>query len=137
MRTRQVIIISIDCKVKVLNALITITAVSTCFLAKSRSTHIISYIYLSSCAILAVKSAILVWAILKLKRFIYTIELFVNPNRCLMLIHCVNTAIYMINQLIAAFSYHRKLVLEEKEEEEQAAKLWAIFSFFLILQGLF
>ena len=133
MKTRQVGIRSIDCKIKILNILITVTAVSTCFLAKSRSSHLISYIYLSSCAILAIKSAILIWAIIKFKRFIDTIELFVNPNKGLMLIHCINTVLYMMIQLVAAFLYHRKLVLEETGDEEQAAKVWTFFAFFLIL----
>ena len=90
--------------------MITIIAVSTCFITKSRSTHLIAYIYLSSFAILVVKSAILVWAIVKWKRFIDTIELFVNPNRGLMLIHCVNTAIYMTIQLAATILYQRRIV---------------------------
>ena len=137
MKTRKADIRSIDCKIKVLNALITIAAVSICFFAKSRSTHLVLYIYLSSFAILVVKSVVLVLAIIKLKRFIDTIELFVNPNRGLMLVHCINTAIYMTVQLAATLLYHRKLHFKESGEEEQAAMLRAIFYFFLIFQGLF
>ena len=85
----------IDCRIKLLNAVITVVAVSTCLFARSTSTHLISYIYLSSCFILLVKSAILIWAIFKFNRFIKTIELFVNPNKGLMLIHSINTALYV------------------------------------------
>ena len=117
-----------------MNIAVTILAISFCLMALVKNRYILSFILLSSGALLTFKSIILVVAIYRIKTFVDTIE-FAMPNKCLMMMHFSNVTVYTI-LLIASAVFNNRFQLAS-EGSEQKAKYFCAFSLALTFLGIF